>query len=458
MSSGAERRRRALEAESDPARWRAMFHSLRLRMALSHGAVILTILVFLGVLGQALLARQLDRSATTELRLAVAQAADRLTESQSLSNPPDSDLPGSLPIRVGVFGPGGRPVDGDEPTPEWLHPRGTGILDIRVAGQPVRTITQPVREQGRLIGTVVAARSLVAEASLVHRVRLLLLFGGVMAVAASMLAGWLLAGRALRPVRRAYAAQAAFAADASHELRTPLAFVRQGVEVLAERDDGRPLGRQVVGEVDYLSSLLDRLLQLARADDGRLHLAAEPIDVAAACAASTRRARVARGVVVEAGGTGRPIVRGDATAIEAALDAVLENVALHGGGSADLRWRAEGGVAVIEVADHGPGLAPEHRQQAFRRFFRADPVRAREHGGAGLGLSIARELVLAQGGSIELDDTPGGGLTVRLGVPLDPAAGASAAEEGEGSADAPRDRDRDRDVDRPVNPGPVRGS
>jgi len=428
MSSGAERRRRALEVEDDPVRWRSMFRSLRLRLALSHGAVILTILVFLGLLGQALLAQQLDRSATNELQLAVAQAVDRLSESKSVANPPDSDLPERSPIRVGVFSPDGRPVDGDETTPRWLHSRGAGVADIRVAGQPVRTITRPVEGTGRLIGTVVAARSLAAEASLMHRVRLLLLFGGVLAVAASMLAGWLLAGRALRPVRRAYEAQAAFAADASHELRTPLAFIRQGAEVMAERDEGRPLGRQVVGEVDYLSSLIDRLLQLARADDGRLHLVAEPVDVASVCAASARRARVARGVRVEVGGAGQPIVRGDARAVESALDAVLENVAVHGGGSADLRWRVGANLAAIEVVDHGPGLAPEHRQQAFRRFFRADPVRAREHGGAGLGLSIARELVLAQGGSISLNDTRGGGLTVRIELPLDPAATAVVAE------------------------------
>ncbi len=392
-----------------------MITSLRLRLALSHGLVILAILVVLGGTGQALLARELDRSATREVEVAAAQEVDRLSESGTLADPPDSDLPARSPIRIGVFDPTGRAVDSDEHTPAWLRPGVRGPVDVQVAGQPVRMVTAPVVVAGHRIGTVVAARSLAAETSLLHRVRLLLLFGGILAVAASMLAGWLLAGRALRPVRRAYAAQAAFAADASHELRTPLTFVRQGVEVMA--DDRPGLGRQVLGEVDYLSSLIDRLLQLARADDGRLHLAPGPVDVAAVCTAAARRARASRGVRIETGGRSRPIALGDAPAVEAALDAVCENVAVHGGGMADLRWSARGDHVEIEVADHGPGLPPEHRRQAFRRFYRADPVRAREHGGAGLGLSIARELMLAQGGSISLADTPGGGLTVRLELP-----------------------------------------
>ena len=274
--------------------------------ALPRRVVILTILVFLGVLGQALLARELDRSATREVQVAAAQEVDRLSESGTLTNPPDSDLPARSPIRVGVFDPSGRAVDSDETTPSWLHPGRPGVVDIHVDGQPVRTVTAPVVANGRRIGTVVAARSLAAEATLLHRVRLLLLVGGIAAVAASMLAGWLLAGRALRPVRAGLRGpggvrrgRLARAADAAH--------VRPaGGRGLGRRPDPA-LGRQVLGEMDYLSSLIDRLLQLARADDGSLHLSAGPVDVAAVCTAAARRARVARGVRIETGGQGRPI-------------------------------------------------------------------------------------------------------------------------------------------------------
>ena len=108
---------------------------------------------------------------------------------------------------------------------------------------------------------------------------------------------------------------------------------------------------------------------------------------------------------------------GDRVALEAVLDAILENVARHGGGAADMDWRTEGGEVVLRVADHGPGIPPALQGRAFDRFYRVDPSRARDTGGAGLGLGLARSLVHAQNGRIGLAPTPGGGLTVEVGLP-----------------------------------------
>src|SRR5205814_8991521 len=167
----------------------------------------------------------------------------------------------------------------------------------------------------------------------------------------------------------------------------------------------------------YLTSLIDRLLRLARTDDGRLLFTPRAVDVGAACLNAARRSRGAHTMRVETSGPLGVVALADPVALEAALDALLENVSVHGGGAAELRWGAGWRRALVEVVDHGVGLAEHQRHLAFRRFFRADPVRARERGGAGLGLPIARGLVLAQAGSISLHTTPGGGLTVRIELP-----------------------------------------
>jgi signal transduction histidine kinase len=270
-------------------------------------------------------------------------------------------------------------------------------------------------------GTVVAARSIAPEEALLHRVRLLLVAGGGIAFAASLGAGWMLAGRAVRPVRAAYDAQAGFAADASHELRTPLTFIRSGVEVLAEREPD--LGREVLSEIDYLTGLTKRLLLLARAqgehpERGRESLDVERIDVAELCRSVTRRGEGALGLELDRAGDvpeGASAL-GDRVAAEAALDAVLENVAAHGGGRATLRWEKRDGDIVISVEDRGPGIPRGLEERAFERFARGDPSRTRETGGAGLGLSLAKALIETQGGRMWLEPTPGGGLTVSLAL------------------------------------------
>ena len=94
-------------------------------------------------------------------------------------------------------------------------------------------------------------------------------------------------------MEKSYEAQAGFAADASHELRTPLAFIRAGVETLTQHDPS--LGADVLSEVDYLTGLSQRLLQLARADRGQLQLDRTPIDLAATCRSAVHRSRVAHG-------------------------------------------------------------------------------------------------------------------------------------------------------------------
>ena len=394
-----------------------MFRSLRSRMAASHALVLTIILLALGFGLQLVLARTLDRSATDDLFALASGQAQRIEEVGNVIPPFDSDVPSAASSRMAVYqAPDDALVGEPSETPTWLRHYPADVTDLTVSGERVRVVTVPAVIAGRTVAWVAVGRSLVAEDRLVHRVRLLLLVGGALAIVASLVAGWWLAGRAVRPVERAYEAQAGFAADASHELRTPLTFIRSGVEVLAERDP--ELGRDVLSEVDYLTGLTQRLLLLARAERGAVTLERTTIDVTAACRSAARRSEGADANRLTLDGPNGLVACGDRVGMEAALDAILENVKVHGGGAAELRWRRDDGEAIVSVADHGAGLDADLADRAFERFFRADPSRARDTGGAGLGLALARTLVQAQGGRIWVEPTSGGGLTASIALPL----------------------------------------
>ncbi|MFL5767701.1 MAG: sensor histidine kinase [Actinomycetota bacterium] len=390
-----------------------MFGSLRFRIALSHAGVLLGILILLGGGGALLLSRNLDHSATSDLVATAAGQIERIEEAGHPVPPPDTDTPSQAATQLGVFLPNGMPIGELSELPSWLRP-GASVVDRTVAGEPVRIVTMHAASDGKPLATVVAGRSLAPETQLMHRVRLPLLFGSLLAAVLALFAGWWLAGRAVRPVERAYRAQAEFAADASHELRTPLTFIRSGVEVLAQHEPA--LGGEVLGEIDYLTDLTQRMLALARSPDEAMALERQPLDLGELCRSAVRRASV-DAVRLETIGNGSVHAVGDRVATEAALDAVLENVRVHGGGTATVSWSAGAARALVSVADHGPGLDAGLREAVFGRFHRGDASRARETGGAGLGLALSRRLIEAQGGSMWLEETPGGGLTANLSLP-----------------------------------------
>jgi signal transduction histidine kinase len=395
-----------------------MFRSLRLRLALSHAGVLAVILIVLGFSGQYLIQHRLSSAATAELLGAARSEADVVNEVSGAMPKPnvDADVPSRAAILFAVFKPDGTRFNESVQTPSWVRPYPNEVTNITVSGEPVRVVTVPVTSGTKTLATVVTARSLQPESSLIRQVRETLILGGILAVLASLVAGWFLAGLALRPVKRAYEAQAAFASDASHEFRTPLTFIRSGVEVMAESEPD--LGGQVLDEIDYMTSLTQRLLMLARAENGTLDLDRDEIDLAAVCRSAIRRSEQAHSMTIRDEVPKERIgASGDRFATEAALDAVLENVKVHAGGEATITLEMDPERATVSVADHGPGIPSEAMGAAFDRFFRADPSRTRDTGGAGLGLHLAKTLVDAEGGEMWLEETPGGGLTAKIALP-----------------------------------------
>ena len=214
-----------------------------------------------------------------------------------------------------------------------------------------------------------------------------------------------------------------FVADASHELRTPLASIRGYAELVSRQHGELPADvghavRRVESEALRMSELVEELLLLARLDAGR-ELAREEVDLTALVVDTVSDAHVAGpGHRWEVDLPDGPVVvPGDTARLHQVLANLLANVRSHTppGTTATTRLRAEGGWAVLQVADDGPGVPPELREHVFERFARGDASRSRVAGNTGLGLAIVQAVVAAHGGTVVLTSDAGRtAFTVRL--------------------------------------------
>jgi signal transduction histidine kinase len=230
-------------------------------------------------------------------------------------------------------------------------------------------------------------------------------------------------------LERSFVALRRFTADASHELKTPLTVVRAGVERAITRPDlpQETLAalEETLQEVNRMTELLESLLTLARADEGRADLHREPVDL--------------REIIEEAGETGELLAEHAGVGIEIRLPPdplvvavdrsrmrqlalnLIENAVKYTprGGQVSVELGSTDGRVTFSVADTGIGIAPGDLPHVFDRFWRADSARTRtsERAGTGLGLAICKWIAEAHGGTIEVQSRPGRGTTFTVGIP-----------------------------------------
>jgi signal transduction histidine kinase len=192
--------------------------------------------------------------------------------------------------------------------------------------------------------------------------------------------------------------QQRFVADASHELRSPLTRIRTELEV-----DGAAAHRSVLAEVIGLQRLVDDLLRLARADAGVVSDRREPVDLDDLVLREVRRIRAAGRVELDIAGVSAAQVTGDPDQLARAVRNLVDNAERHATGRVTLTLAERDGRAVFTVEDDGPGIPVEARERIFERFGRLDGARARDRGGAGLGLAITREIVQRHGGTVAVE-------------------------------------------------------
>ncbi|MGQ9548673.1 MAG: sensor histidine kinase [Roseiflexus sp.] len=226
-------------------------------------------------------------------------------------------------------------------------------------------------------------------------------------------------------------------ADIAHELRTPLSVIQGNLRALL--DDIFPLEKSEIATIYDETLLLSRLVadlrELTLAEAGQLRLYRTPIDVTALIARSvtqfTAQADEKRVTLQMDCTPGLPPVLADADRIAQVLNNLLSNALRHTPGDGIVRIVAshaqqagctalDANMICIRVIDTGPGIPPDDLPHVFDRFWRADRGRARAQGGAGLGLTIARQLVLAHGGTIGVESEPGKGACFWFTLPVAP--------------------------------------
>ncbi len=238
-------------------------------------------------------------------------------------------------------------------------------------------------------------------------------------------------------IDRGFAAARRFTADAAHELRTPVATIRTEAEVCLLKartpEEYAETLRSVVEEAGRLGRLADRLLTLSREDAGATG-GPRPVRLdrlVGTSVAAARDAAQAAGIALDLEGDALDpmVVMGDAEALRQVFDNLLDNAVQYTtpGGGVRVRGGIDGPWAVVEILDTGVGIAPEVLPRIFDRFFRADPSRCRRTGGAGLGLSIVRAVVERHDGQVEVESRPGVGTRFRVRLPAAPGRLAPAA-------------------------------
>lgn len=313
----------------------------------------------------------------------------------------------------------------------------------------------------------VVGRDISADRAALRRLGWQITGSGVLLWFLGLLGGWWLAGRAIKPIaaisqtasriaggnvseridiantadelgqlshtlndtferlESAISRQREFTADASHELRTPLTIVLSEISRGLKREREPAEYREILTNCSHaasrMRSLVEGLLVLARQDGDPRNRPRESIDLAAA---TSETLEMLKPLATRHGITLRSDLQpsfcsADPQAIPIAAANLITNAIVHqaSGGSVTVRVFASEGQAVLEVADTGPGIAPEHLPRLFDRFYRIDPARGSDGGHTGLGLAIVRAIAENHQGSITVESSVGAGSTFRFSVP-----------------------------------------
>lgn len=261
-----------------------------------------------------------------------------------------------------------------------------------------------------------------AKNSVLYR---LMVINGVI-IGASGVAGYILAGKTLRPIEQMLIEQKRFVADASHELKTPLTALRTELEVALKRKkintkEATGLLKSNLEEVINLQKLSEDLLRLTRYTQSFERSSFEEVDLEITMNESVKKvapmAKLKRIKIVK--DIKKIRVRGNKGMLAELMVILLDNAVKYSPKKSTITVKIHGGRgAVIQVSDQGIGIHPKELSSLFERFYRADSSRSKnETSGYGLGLAIAKQIVDKHSGDISVSSKPGLGSTFKVTLP-----------------------------------------
>lgn len=437
---------------------RRVMAPVRVRVTLAATSVALVVGVVGAVLFVASLNRDLDRALVDSARQQVATITAQLEHG---STPEQAAVTARDDVITQILSPQGDIIGSDHPEVSTRLRDSAGVSSsVRVPElDDTYVVVAAVAPSGEVV-TVARSQEQLSQAR--RTAGTLLAVALPLGLALVAVAVWLAVGHALRPVesmRREAAqittahedrrlpvppggdeisrlaatlnqmlerigssqrAQRQFASDASHELRSPLAVIRQLAEVARRHPDQADvviLTDGILAEEGRVEELVAALLTLARLED-REPAMERVVDLDDVVLAEVVRARPASGLEIDATGVGAGQVRGEEILYGQVVRNLLSNAVRHARSRVQVSLQETDGQVRLVIADDGRGIPVGDRERIFGRFVRLDDARARDEGGAGLGLAIVAKVVAGLQGSVLVDEAPGGGARFTVTLPV----------------------------------------
>ena len=232
-------------------------------------------------------------------------------------------------------------------------------------------------------------------------------------------------------IEDAFKSQRQFVADASHELRTPLTVICSELEFLKRRLNNQESSESIessLKEVDRMTRLVQQLLLLARIDARKLTMDYHPVrldELIADCVQLEKAIAVHKKVRISVHISDVVETTADREHLQRALINILDNAIKFSpeGGEVTIKLHRDSDVASMTISDEGPGIRDSESEEVFKRFYRS-PRSRNKYEGSGLGLSIARDLIEAHGGTVHIEQSDSDGTTVRMTIPVRQSGGA----------------------------------